>query len=84
MSTVWNAATYDSERHRLIYCFDEFYGTVGELVARFCPASANVLDLGAGTGLLSAAIVHRLPQANLHLIDASSDMLDQAVSRLKK
>lgn len=84
MSTVWNAATYDSERRRLIYCFDEFYGTVGELVARFCPASANILDLGAGTGLLSAAVVHRLPHARLHLLDASPDMLAQAANRFEK
>ena len=82
MSTVWNATTYDSERRRLIHCFDEFYGTVGELVARFCPNSPNILDLGAGTGILSAAIVERVPSAKLHLLDASSEMLQQAASRL--
>jgi len=82
MSTVWNATTYDSERRRLIHCFDEFYGTVGELIARFCPSSPNILDLGAGTGILSAAIVDRVPSAKLCLLDASSEMLKQAVSRL--
>ena len=39
MSEVWDAKTYDSERRRLIYCFDDFYGTAAELVARFCPSS---------------------------------------------
>lgn len=82
MSTIWNASTYDTERRRLIHCFDEFYGTVGELVARFCPASPRILDLGAGTGILSAAIADRAPTAQLHLLDASSEMLQQAANRL--
>jgi tRNA (cmo5U34)-methyltransferase len=82
MSTVWNASTYDGERRRLIPCFDEFYGAVGELVARCCPGAPRVLDLGAGTGLLSAAIVERVPGARLHLLDASPEMLRQAEIRL--
>jgi len=84
MSTVWNATTYDSERRRLIHCFDEFYGTAVELVARFCPNAPNILDLGAGTSILSAAIVERVPTATIHLLDASSEMLHQAASRLAK
>ena len=82
MSTIWNASTYDTERRRLIHCFDEFYGTVGELVSRFCPESPRILDLGAGTGILSAAIIDRAPTAHLHLLDASPDMLQQASNRL--
>jgi tRNA (cmo5U34)-methyltransferase len=82
MSTVWNASTYDSERRRLIHCFDEFYGTAGELIARFYSISPRILDLGAGTGILSAAIVERVPSATLHLLDASSEMLSQAAGRL--
>src|SRR4051812_21993000 len=82
MSTVWNAATYDTERRRLVPCFDEFYGTVSELVARFCPDTPRILDLGAGTGILSSAIVDRVPTARLHLLDASAEMLQQAAIRL--
>lgn len=82
MSTVWNAETYDSERRRLVHCFDEFYGTVGELVARFCPDSPRILDLGAGTGILSATIAQRVPTVQLHLLDTSSDMLQKASKRL--
>lgn len=82
MSTIWNASTYDTERRRLIHCFDEFYGTVGELVARYCPVSPRILDLGAGTGILSAAIVDRSPAAQLQLLDASPEMLRQAAIRL--
>jgi len=82
MSTIWNASTYDEERQRLIPCFDEFYGTVGEMIARFCPDSPSVLDLGAGTGILSRAIIDRVPRARLLLLDASSEMLQQAANRL--
>jgi tRNA (cmo5U34)-methyltransferase len=82
MSTVWNAESYDSERRRLVPCFDEFYGVVVELVARFCADSPRILDLGAGTGILSAAIVDRVANAQLHLLDASSEMLDKASKRL--
>jgi tRNA (cmo5U34)-methyltransferase len=82
MSTVWNAPTYDTERRRLIPCFDEFYGPVSELTARYCPDSPRILDLGAGTGILSAAILAHVPTAQLHLLDSSSDMLQQASRRL--
>ena len=82
MSDVWNAEVYDSERRRLIPCFDAFYGAVTELVVRFCPNSPRILDLGAGTGILSAAIADRVPTAQLYLLDASSDMLQQASKRL--
>ena len=81
-NTVWNASTYDSERRRLVPCFDEFYGTVGELIVRSCPDSPRILDLGAGTGMLSAAIIDRVPTARLHLFDASPDMLQRASKRL--
>jgi tRNA (cmo5U34)-methyltransferase len=82
MSTVWNAETYDSERRRLVPCFDEFYGTVAELIARFCPKPPRILDLGAGTGLLSSAILKRVGPMDLTLLDASAEMLVKAEQRL--
>src|SRR5207237_742954 len=66
----------------LIPCFDEFYGTVVELVARFCPASPRILDLGAGTGILSSVVVQRIENAKLCLLDASAEMLQRAATRL--
>src|SRR5881394_313569 len=84
MSTIWNAATYDSERRRLVPCFDEFYGTVTEMVARCCQSSPRILDLGAGTGILSAAILERLPSARLTLLDPSAEMLRRATTRLAR
>lgn len=82
MSNIWNAATYNTERRRLIPCFDSFYGSVVELVSRFCPASPCILDLGAGTGLLSTQILNRLPTARLTLLDLDQTMLEQAIRHL--
>jgi len=82
MSTIWDARTYDSERRRLVPCFDEFYGTAPELVARTCPASPRILDLSAGTGILSSIICERIEAARLCLPDASAEMLQRAAARL--
>ena len=83
MNSVWDPATYDQARRRLVPCFDLFYGTVAELVARTAPsARPRVLDLGAGTGLLSEQVAARVPLASLTLLDGSADMLERARQRL--
>jgi tRNA (cmo5U34)-methyltransferase len=73
------APNYDQDRAKLIPCFEPFYRWAVDLI----PASAkNILDLGAGTGLLSAFIRQRFPHARLHLIDHSEPMLLRAKQRL--
>jgi len=42
----------------------------------------RILDLGAGTGLLSALIADAVPDATMVLVDASADMLALAPERL--
>jgi len=75
------AANYDADRARLIPGFESFYRWAVDLL----PANADhILDLGAGTGLLSAFIRARFPDAYLHLIDVSEPMLTQARARLGK
>jgi tRNA (cmo5U34)-methyltransferase len=59
-----------------------FYRTAAELAARSCPDSPRILDLGAGTGILSAALVERIHSPRLHLLDASTQMLQRASARL--
>lgn len=77
-----SASGYDAMRRRLIPCFDDFYGTVLDLLGEGpLPTAPRILDLGAGTGLLSALVLDRLPDARLHLVDASDGMLDQARRR---
>ncbi len=78
----WNAATYDAPRRRLVPCYDAFYGTPVDLVRRLAPTRPRVLDLGAGTGLLSAELVARVEVASLTLIDGSREMLAVAERRL--
>lgn len=75
------AASYDASRRQLIPCFDDFYGTVAELVAAHAPAAPRILDLGAGTGLLSAVVAGIRPQAHLVLTDLAEAMLDKARQR---
>lgn len=72
------AGTYDGARRRLIPCFDRFYGAALESL----PVDAQrVLELGAGTGLFSAMLRERMPEAALHLVDVSETMLAQARER---
>ena len=83
MSKIWNASEYDISRRRLIPCYDLFYATAAELAARSLKIKAPViLDLGAGTGLLSEFIIQKVGNATLYLLDESTDMLSKAQQRL--
>ncbi len=78
------AQAYDAMRRRLIPCFDDFYGAALRLIDDWkTREDFRVLDIGAGTGLFSAMVLERFPEARLHLIDASSGMLDQAKERFR-
>jgi tRNA (cmo5U34)-methyltransferase len=72
------AGDYDAPRRRLIPPFDAFYGTAVAAIG----APRRVLDLGAGTGLLSAFVRAAHPQAALTLTDAAPAMLERARERL--
>jgi tRNA (cmo5U34)-methyltransferase len=56
--------------------------TAVELLAALAPPTAHVLDLGGGTGALSAAVLDRLPQVRVTLLDVDAAMLDEARRRL--
>ena len=53
-----------------------------ELLAALAPPTAHVLDLGGGTGALSAAVLDGLPGARVTLLDVDAAMLDEARRRL--
>ncbi|MEN6348421.1 MAG: class I SAM-dependent methyltransferase [Syntrophomonas sp.] len=76
------AGAYDSQRRYLIPCFDDFYGTAVALaqVDKLKPA---ILDIGAGTGLLSALLLKKYPGASLTLIDVSDQMVEVARQRFQ-
>ncbi len=75
------APGYDGLRRQLIPCFEDFYGAVLDALPFPAGASPRVLDLGAGTGLLSGRVLERWPRARLVLVDLSTDMLDRARKR---
>ena len=73
----------DRMRRKLVPCFDDFYRTALELLPFAPDAHFEVLDLGAGTGLLSAMIAAVFPKARLTLFDLTPEMLMMARARLK-
>ena len=79
---VWDPETYDESRKRLVPDFDAFYSTAAQVVARQHSRKLKVLDLGAGTGILSDHVINMCPQASLTLLDASEEMLAIAKQRL--
>jgi len=77
-----HAPEYGAQRRRLVPCFDLFYGTAVDLLAQREGPVRRVLDLGAGTGLLGAAVLDRYPDVELMLLDGAEEMLRQARDRL--
>jgi tRNA (cmo5U34)-methyltransferase len=81
-----HAREYTEARRRLVAPYEAFYGAVGDVleVAAACTGSPlrRVLDLGAGTGLLTEMVAAAHPEATVELLDASEAMLAQARARL--
>ena len=76
------AGTYDADRRVLIPCFDAFYGTAAEVASLRRSGGVRVLDLGAGTGLLSGFLAQALPDATFVLVDEAPGMLERAAERM--
>jgi tRNA (cmo5U34)-methyltransferase len=79
-----DADAYDVEIRRLIPYYDDMLTTAVELLAALVPPSAHVLDLGGGTGALSAVVLEGLPQVRVTVLDVDVDMLAEARRRLTK
>ena len=74
---------YDAQRKHLIPCFNDFYSIPLELSEQLKEVK-NVLDIGAGTGLMSAFFYEKYPAASFTLIDLSEDMLAKAKERFQQ
>jgi tRNA (cmo5U34)-methyltransferase len=75
------AMQYDMHRRKVIPCFDDFYKIAVEQIP-FNPAeSFSFLDLGTGTGLLTALIFNAFPRARANVLDVSEKMLAKARQR---
>jgi tRNA (cmo5U34)-methyltransferase len=79
-----DADSYDVEIRRFIPHYDDMIATGVELLAALAPADAHVLDLGGGTGALSAAVLSGLPEVTVTVLDVDPDMLGEARSRLQR
>jgi tRNA (cmo5U34)-methyltransferase len=77
-----HAGEYHTLRRRLVPELDAFYGTAADLLALRPGPVRRVLDLGAGTGILSAYVAERHPAVELVLLDAVASMLAQAQQQL--
>jgi tRNA (cmo5U34)-methyltransferase len=73
-----HAAAYNGPRRRLIPPFDAFYGAAVDAVGITGREPERILDLGAGTGMLSAFLRTAYPRAHLTLLDSAAQMLTEA------
>ncbi|MDD1684962.1 MAG: class I SAM-dependent methyltransferase [Methanoregula sp.] len=74
------AAQYDAQREHIIPEMKQYYGAA--VWAAEAPGHAPaILDIGAGTGLLSAMILQKFPGARMTLMDIAANMLDVAKER---
>jgi tRNA (cmo5U34)-methyltransferase len=77
-----HAPQYTALRRRLVPGYDQFYGAVIDVLKLNQRPPRRVLDLGAGTGLLSATVLTAFPDVSLELLDGSEPMLAEAAERL--
>lgn len=75
------AQEYDRNRRRFIPCYEDYYITATDFIASSVSEPKKVIDLGAGTGLLSYYWYQKFPKAEYILSDIASDMLGVAKKR---
>ena len=74
------AEDYDAQREYIIPEMRQYYGAAVWAMETKEPKPV-ILDIGAGTGLLSAFLLEKFPDAHLTLMDISENMLDMARKR---
>jgi tRNA (cmo5U34)-methyltransferase len=79
-----DADGYDVQIRRFIPHYDDMITTGVELLAVLAPTEGHILDLGGGTGALSAAVLEGLPGVRVTVLDVDADMLGEARRRLER
>lgn len=74
------ASRYDAQRKWIIPELNEYYAAA-VWAAESAKDKPAILDVGAGTGLLSALLLEKFPEASLTLVDLSDKMLNIARER---
>lgn len=72
---------YDNFRRNVIPLMDAFYNAAVELTQGF--ENPKILDLGAGTGILTELLHEAYPDSEITLMDMSSKMLELAKDKFK-
>lgn len=76
------AKEYDENRRKFISCFDDYYFSTTDFIAKSLErVPEKIVDLGAGTGLLTAAWFKYFPNAKYTLVDIAEEMLNVAKKR---
>ena len=75
------AEEYDKNRRRFIPCFEDFYRNTTSFIASNIHAPGRVIDLGAGTGLLTYFWYQHFPETEYVLVDIADEMLEVARRR---
>jgi len=81
---AFDATATDEDRARrlLAPCFDDLFAAIVRAVPFGPEDTFNVLDLGAGSGLLTAILLHHFPNARVTLVDVREENLARARRRL--
>jgi tRNA (cmo5U34)-methyltransferase len=77
------AQEYDAQRVHIIPDLQNYYGAA-VWAAKAENNTPSILDIGAGTGLMSAMILQKFPGATLTLLDISENMLAVARKRFSQ
>jgi tRNA (cmo5U34)-methyltransferase len=77
------ADEYDRTIRTFIPHYDRMLATIVRWLDASVPAGGYVVDLGAGTGALSAAILEGLPEARVQLVDVDPNMLEAGAARCR-
>lgn len=75
------AEEYDVNRPKFIPCFEDYYKNTTKFIVSNIEEPKRVLDLGAGTGLLSYFWYRHFPASEYVLVDIADDMLQVARKR---
>lgn len=76
------AAEYDGNRRKFIPCYDDYYRSTTDFIARTLAAKPRLIfDLGSGTGLLASFWFPHFPDARYVLVDVAEGMLEVARKR---
>ena len=75
------AEEYDKGRRKFIPCFEDYYENTTAFLAENIAYPKCILDLGAGTGLLSWFWYRHFPNAKYVLVDIADEMLNVAKRR---